>query len=83
MDINHDREGTGERQQARRDALSLAVTGPLVTALLLAVWVAAGGGYFWPIWPMLGLSIVLLVAIWRAYGPTLRSLTDGEPEGGT
>lgn len=83
MDIHDQREGTGERHQARRDVLSLAVTGPLVTALLLAVWAAAGAGYFWPIWPMLGMSIVLLIAIWRAYCPPLRGLTGPEGEGGT
>ena len=32
-------------------------------------WAAAGAGYFWPLWPMLGMSIAVLVALWRAFGP--------------
>ncbi|CAN5546492.1 DUF1707 domain-containing protein [soil metagenome] len=26
----------------------------LVNALLIAVWALAGGGFFWPVWPLLG-----------------------------
>lgn len=58
-----------DRAQARRDAMLLTFTGPLVTAVLLVAWAAAGAGYFWPVWPMLGMSIAVLVALWRAFGP--------------
>jgi hypothetical protein len=58
-----------ERAHARRDALLLTFTGPLVAAVLLVAWAAAGGGYFWPVWPMLGMSIAVVVALWRAFGP--------------
>jgi hypothetical protein len=70
MNNTTDRERALERTQARRDALSLTLTGPLVTAVLLVVWAVTGAGYFWPIWPMLGMSIALVVALWRAFGPT-------------
>jgi hypothetical protein len=69
LNIDTDSERADERAQSRRDAIAFTITGPLVTALLLAVWAAAGGGYFWPLWPMLGMSIALLVALWRAFGP--------------
>ena len=69
MNITSDPERAEERAHARRDALLLTLTGPLVTAVLLAVWALAGAGYFWPIWPMLGMSIAVLVALWRAFGP--------------
>src|SRR3954466_13930893 len=26
----------------------------LVNLLLIGIWAASGGGYFWPIWPILG-----------------------------
>ena len=26
----------------------------LVNALLIGIWAASGGGYFWPVWPLLG-----------------------------
>ena len=66
-----------EREQARRDALALTIAGPLVTIVLLAVWALTGSGYFWPIWPMLGMSIALLVALWRAFGPLPQAAAAG------
>ena len=69
MENTTDPERADERAQARRDAIAFTISGPLVSAILLVIWAAAGGGYFWPIWPMLGMSIALLVALWRAFGP--------------
>jgi hypothetical protein len=77
---DHGAEGAA-RAQARRDAVSLAIAGPLVTAVLLIVWATTGAGYFWPIWPMLALSLALTVAMWRAYGPRLRRIADPAPAG--
>ena len=65
------------RAQARRDALLLTLTGPLITLVLLVAWAAAGAGYFWPIWPMLGMSIAVLVALWRAFGPMSQAVATG------
>jgi class 3 adenylate cyclase len=31
----------------------------VVNVMLIAIWAASGGGYFWPIWPMLGWGIGL------------------------
>ena len=75
MNTTTDREQGAERAQARRDALALTFAGPLVTAVLLVVWAATGAGYFWPLWPLLGMSIALLVAIYRAYGPAPQPVT--------
>ena len=69
MNITTDPERAEERAHARRDALLLTLTGPLVTAILLALWAITGAGYFWPIWPMLGMSIAVLIALYRAFGP--------------
>ena len=69
METTNDSVRVAERAHARRDALLLTVTGPLVTLVLVIAWAAAGAGYFWPLWPMLGMSIAVLVAIWRAFGP--------------
>jgi hypothetical protein len=79
MNTTTDPERADERAHARRDALLLTITGPLVTAVLLAVWAAAGAGYFWPVWPMLGMSIAVLVALWRAFGPPPQAAA-GSPE---
>lgn len=31
----------------------------LVNAMLIVIWAASGGGYFWPIWPLLGWGLGL------------------------
>ena len=80
MNINTDPERATERTQARRDAVAFTISGPLVTALLIAVWAAMGSGYFWPLWPMLGMSIALLVALWRAFGPIPGAQTVAAPD---
>ena len=79
MDTTNDREPAAERALARRDAIALLLCGPLVTAVLIVLWVAAGAGYFWPMWPMLGMSIAMLVALWRAYGPEPQPAGATEP----
>ena len=68
-----------ERATARRDALLIILTGPLVTAVLLIFWAATGAGYFWPMWPMLGMSIAVLISLYRAFGP-LPQAAAGSPE---
>jgi uncharacterized membrane protein len=77
MNNTTDREPALDRAQARRDALSLLMTGPLVSAMLLVVWAATGAGYFWPIWPLLGMSFVLVAVLWRAFGPTAQAAAGG------
>ena len=79
MNNTTDSERADERAHARRDALLLTVTGPLVTAILLAAWAATGAGYFWPVWPLLGMSIAVLIAVYRAFGP-LPQAASGTPE---
>jgi hypothetical protein len=32
----------------------------LVNVLLIVIWAASGGGYFWPIWPLLGWGLGLV-----------------------
>jgi hypothetical protein len=32
-----------------------------VMVLLLVIWAATGAGYFWPLWPMLGWGVPLLM----------------------
>jgi signal transduction histidine kinase len=33
----------------------------LLLAFLVGIWAAAGGGYFWPVWPALGLALLVVV----------------------
>ena len=87
MNFNSNPERADERAQARRDAIAFTISGPIVTALLLVVWAVSGGGYFWPLWPLLGMTIALLVALWRAFGPlpdpqAVAGRSEPRPEGG-
>ena len=82
MDTTNDPERAAERAHARRDALLLTITGPVITLVLLVAWAVAGAGYFWPIWPMLGMSIAVLVALWRAFGPMPQAAAGVPPEPG-
>ncbi|MBI1349833.1 MAG: hypothetical protein GC156_01790 [Actinomycetales bacterium] len=41
----------------------------IVWIILTAVWALSGGGYFWPIWAIFGMSIALLFVGWGAFGP--------------
>ena len=79
MTTTNDSERADERAQARRDALMLTLTGPLATLILLATWAATGAGYIWPDWPMLGMSIAVVIALYRAFGPPPQAAA-GAPE---
>ena len=57
MTTTSDAQRADERAHARRDALLLTITGPLVATVLIVAWLATGAGYFWPIWPMLGWGV--------------------------
>jgi hypothetical protein len=37
-----------------------------VNLFLIAIWAATGGGYFWPIWPLLGWGLGLMAPCGRA-----------------
>src|SRR4051795_922297 len=54
------KQGPGHRRP--RSALETSVrihltTYLVVNLLLIGIWAASGGGYFWPIWPILGWGI--------------------------
>lgn len=41
--------------------------GALIVVTCTATWAAAGGGYFWPSWVILGCATVLLPILWRQH----------------
>jgi uncharacterized membrane protein len=48
-----------------------------VSALLMLVWTATGAHqHFWPIWPMGGIGIAILVVAFTAYGPRVGYVSD-------
>ncbi len=39
----------------------------LVNVFLVGIWAASGGGYFWPIWPILGWGVGIGFHAWETY----------------
>jgi hypothetical protein len=55
------REKALKRIKDKRDFATHVVTYVVINALIVAVWAfAAGGGFFWPMFPMAGWGIGLL-----------------------
>ena len=50
-----------------------SVVSCVLALVLIAIWLLAGAGPFWPVWPILGLSVLLVGHAWIRYGlPTAR-----------
>jgi signal transduction histidine kinase len=58
--IRHGRRAPkGSRLLAAHSAITC-----VLSLILLAIWILAGAGAFWPVWPILGLSVVLAGHAW-------------------
>jgi signal transduction histidine kinase len=57
-----------ERRLAVKSAIAITVS-----VALVAIWAMAGGGYFWPVWPILSLAVTF-GARWALRLPRRRSL---------
>jgi hypothetical protein len=45
-----------------------AVIYVVTNVMLVGIWAAVGGGYFWPMWPMITWAPLVLVQGWLTYG---------------
>ena len=66
-DMDTRREAAVKRVKARHDFRAHLVVYALVNTLLVVIWAATGAGYFWPIWPIAGWGIGLLLNGWEVY----------------
>jgi uncharacterized protein DUF1707/2TM domain-containing protein len=58
--------GPGREAAFQRQLLTFA----LIAAILVAIWALTNfGGYFWPVWPILGFSIALGWQAFSLFGP--------------
>ena len=48
-------ERSSKRRRLRLDAGALAI----LNLFLVGIWLAAGAGYFWPVWSLLGCALAL------------------------
>jgi uncharacterized ion transporter superfamily protein YfcC len=68
MDDEQQRRAAAVRRvKAKRDFRTHIVVYVVVNAFLVAIWALSGGGYFWPIWSILGWGIGLVLNGWSAY----------------
>lgn len=66
------RELAIQRLKMKQDFKGLAGGGVLAIVVTTIIWALGEGGYYWPIWVILGVAIGLTVQGWTAYGPRNR-----------
>lgn len=64
------RELAIQRLKMKQDFKGIAGGGLLAVIVTVVIWALAGGGYFWPVWVILGVAIALVTQGWKAYGPS-------------
>jgi signal transduction histidine kinase len=72
-----------ERRELRRRAFNIhaSITG-FVDLLLIAIWLLAGAGYFWPVWAILPITLVLAIHGWVVFvleRPAIQQRAAGSP----
>ena len=62
------REQAVQRLKKKRDFHTHILIYIAVNAFLVVIWAVTSGGYFWPIFPILGWGIGVLANAWDVYG---------------
>jgi hypothetical protein len=57
-----------ERIKQKRGFQQTAATFAVVWIVLIVIWAVAGGGFFWPIFPILAMAIALAFQGYGTYG---------------
>ncbi|HWM34348.1 MAG TPA: 2TM domain-containing protein [Pseudolysinimonas sp.] len=52
----------------------------VIAVVLIAIWFFSSGpsSYFWPVWPIIGMTIAAVFAGLDAYGVTRRTITEAD-----
>lgn len=67
MDDSERREAALERIKAKRDFRKHVAVYVIVNTMLVVIWALTSPGYFWPIWPMLGWGVGLVLHGWTVF----------------
>ncbi len=68
MDDQERREAAIKRLKAKQEFWGHLVVYLVVNAMLVGVWaLTSDGGYFWPMWPLLGWGVAVLLHAWDAF----------------
>jgi hypothetical protein len=63
------RERAVKRLKARAGFWTHLVIYLAVNAFLVVVWTLTGADFFWPVFPMVGWGIAVVMNAWGAFGP--------------
>ena len=76
--VNDDnaRELAIQRLKMKQDFKGILGGGALAIVVTIVIWALGEGGYFWPVWVILGVAIALVTQGWKAYGPSNRITED-------
>jgi hypothetical protein len=66
------RELAIQRLKMNQDFRGVAAGGAFAIVVTVVIWALGGGGYFWPVWVVLGVAIGAVTTGWKAYGPSNR-----------
>jgi hypothetical protein len=66
------RELAIQRLKLKQDFKGLLAGGLFAVIVTVVIWAIGEGGYFWPVWVMLGVAIGVVAQGWKAYGPANR-----------
>ncbi len=66
------REMAIQRLKMKQDFKGLLAGGVFAIVVTVVIWALGEGGYFWPVWVMLGVAIAIVAQGWKAYGPSNR-----------
>lgn len=55
--------------KAKRGFWNFLLVALVISALMVVIWAVGGMGYFWPMWPMIGLGIALVFSAIGTFGP--------------
>lgn len=68
--VEHDlRKRAEKRLRAKRDLGAHLLAYILVNGFLVVIWAMTSGGFFWPVFPILGWGIGLAFNVWDVYSP--------------
>lgn len=55
------------RLEAKKDFRTHVAVYVIVNAMLVVIWLMSGQGYFWPVWPILGWGVGLVLHGWNVF----------------
>jgi 2TM domain len=66
-DVDKRREAAVKRLEAKRDFNIHVAIYAIVNVMLVVIWAVSGRGYFWPIWPILGWGVAVVIHGWMTF----------------